>query len=128
MPGQTVRGWVEAQLKPLLPPAWRLVPYSRNLDDIAQTTVMLRLQRVIPLPEAPEGAYRSEWTMTVVYPGQDVTRAQKMLDQQLFELLDAITDLRRSGLNITWSNAESVVFGERNEAFDITIQTILTKN
>lgn len=127
MPGQTVRGWVEAQLKPLLPPTWRLVPYSRNVDELTRTTVMLRLQRVVKLPEAPSGAYQAEWTLSIIFPGQDVTRAQKMLDQQLFELLDAILDLRATGLNIDWSDAQSAVFDERYEAFDITIRTILEK-
>jgi|GEM_PF-2893902 len=127
MPRQTVRGWVESKLKPLLPRTWKLVPYQRNLDEVDQTTVMLRLQRVTKLPEAPGGAYLAEWTMTVIHPGQDVIRGQKMLDQQLFELLDAILGLRATGLNIDWSDAQSVVFGERNEAFDITIRTILEK-
>ena len=127
MPRQTVRGWVEAQLKPLLPSTWRLVPYQRNLDEVDRVTVMLRLQRVVKLPEAPGGAYQAEWTLTIIQPGQDVTRGQKMLDQQVFELLDAILDLRKTGLNIDWSDAQSVVFGERNEAFDITIRTILEK-
>jgi hypothetical protein len=127
MPAQTVRGWVEAQLKPLLPSTWRLVPYQRNLDELNQVTVMLRLQRVVPLDEAPNGAWRAEWTLTIIHPGQDVTRAQKLLDQQLFELLNAIRDVRATGQNIDWSDAQSVVFGDRYEAFDLTIRTILTK-
>ena len=120
MPGQIVdnlRTGVTDALKPLLPEAWQIIPFSKNLDTITRPVVMLQLEEVQRHKDAPNGARLVTYTLTVIEPKTDPGPADDSLEANLIDLLNAID--KSPGL--AWSGAKRVVAHESNPAFDITL-------
>ena len=118
------RSYVTDAIKPLLPKGWKLLPYSTNLDVLSQPVVMLKLNSVTRTPGAPNGAHTVTYTLAVIEPKTDPGSADDALEDKLFDLLHAIDTVA----NLTWSNAERVLFGDSNPAFDISLQLVSRKD
>ena len=85
---QTPREQLAGHLAPLLPKTWKLVPYSRNLDRLESTTVMLHateIRRGIAL-----GALEVDFTISVSSPKSDPTSAQTDLDDDVLALVHKV--------------------------------------
>jgi hypothetical protein len=122
------RGWVTDQLKPLLPRGWDLIPYTRVVDAITVPTVMVKLQTITRLPEAPMSSHITAYTVTIVNPAADPGEADASLDDDISELLHALDEIRNeAGLpTLRWTRAERVAFSDTYLAFDITVEVITT--
>jgi len=120
------RRWVSDQLKPLLPRGWELVPYTRVLDAIEKPTVMVRLNSISRLPEAPMAAHITEYVVTIVNPAADPGQADAALDDDIADLLHALDQTRNEhGLPVLrWTRAERVIYAETYLAFDISVEVI----
>lgn len=122
------RGWVIDNLKPLLPRAWSLVPYTRVPDAINRTTVIVGLRSIERLPEAPMASHVTEYVVTIASPAADPAQADEDLDDDIADLLHALDMLRDdSGRPILrWTRAERAVLSDTYLAFDITVNVITT--
>lgn len=118
-----LRKFVTDALKPLLPTAWRLVPYSTNLDQISKPVVMLKLQTIAKLPEAPNSHRTVSYVLTVIEPKITPGALDDDLDDHVVDLLAAIDDLP----NFAWTKAERVLFSDSNQAYDITLEIPIRK-
>lgn len=110
-------------LKPLLPPDWRILPYSRNVDRLSQTTVMLHAAEIRPAPSAPGGAVETDFTITVMDPQTDAERAQGSLDDDVIELTLALGSIHW----LVFRNAEPTKVQEYL-SWDINTTTITRKD
>ncbi|SEM73404.1 hypothetical protein [Cryobacterium luteum] len=108
-------------LKPLLPLAWRIVPYQVTLDSPATVVVMLKQTRIERTAAAPQGAHDIGFTVTISSPHDDFEKAEDALDDQVNTLIHAL-----DGLGIAWTTAEKVLDGTRL-AYDITLTLISKK-
>ncbi|TDW50995.1 hypothetical protein EDF52_10283 [Curtobacterium sp. PhB42] len=122
------RGWVIENLKPLLPRTWDLSPYSRLPDAVDKTTVVVWLQNITRLPEAPLASHVTEYTVTIVSPRTSPTEADADLDDDIADLLHALDNVRneQGSPNLRWTRAERAVYAESFLAFDITVSVITT--
>ncbi|MET4053588.1 hypothetical protein ABID81_002966 [Frigoribacterium sp. PvP054] len=121
MSDKTTRQQLADALKPALPAAWVLVPYSRNLDVLSKVTVMLHASRIERAPAAPMGALVSQFTITVIDPQDDPTRAWGALDDEVMELIFALDEL-----GVQWTAAEPVLV-QNNLGWEITIDIVSRK-
>jgi hypothetical protein len=97
----TARDNLAAQLKTRLPKGWVIVPFSRNLDTVSKTTVMLHATEIRP-SVAAQGLLEVDFIVTVVSPLTDVTSAADELDDQV---LDLILDLQTDAPGLVFHNA-----------------------
>jgi len=122
-----LREFVTDKLQPLLPPSWRLIPFTRKLDVIVQPVVMLNLQTVTRLQSAPQSHRLVSYTLTIIEPKADPKLSADSLDDELIDLLNAIDELE----NFSWKTATRVVFGEAPEpvlqAYDIALEVPIQK-
>lgn len=86
MAENTTRDQLAAQLRERIPASWVIVPFSRNLDALAKTTVMLHATEIRP-SSAAQGVLEVDYTISVISPLADVTEAQAQLDDDVLALL-----------------------------------------
>jgi hypothetical protein len=87
----TTRDKLAAQLKTRMPKSWVIVPFSRNLDRLSKTTVMINATEIRPAAAA-QGLLEVDYTVSVISPKSDVTNAQDDLDDQVLELILTLRD------------------------------------
>lgn len=126
MPNINVRQDLIAQLKPLLPPKWKLIPYATNLDELSSTVVMISIQSIERSKEAPQSQRTYSSTLTILTPLQIGTeRADDAIDDDVIDLLDAIDKLER----VKWTKAERGLGNNANNlGFDITLEVLYRKD
>ncbi|MET0725928.1 MAG: hypothetical protein ABWY36_06225 [Leifsonia sp.] len=119
-----VRDELEKALKPLLPKSWKIIPVQRNVDSLSSTIVMFKQQSIARLPEAPQGARIVEFTMTIAVPSQDTDRGERLMDDQLVDLLNAIDAI--DTIELRWTGAQKVTLFDQYPAYDVTLQVAFT--
>jgi len=119
----SVRAYVEAQIKPLLPAEWKFIPNQTMPETISQTVVIVKHSRIEKLPAAPIGHLQNTVTLTIVDPHADEVKAENALDDSVLELLTAIDGHER----INWSLAEKVAVKDPYIGWDITLTVITEK-
>ena len=119
----SVRDYLEAQLKPLLPGTWTFIPNQTMPETISQTVVILKHGRIEKLPAAPIGHLLNTVTLTIVDPHVDEVKAENALDDAVVELCSAIDGMDR----INWSLAEKVTVKDPYIGWDITLTVITEK-
>ena len=124
---KSTRAQLEATLKPLLPKAWRFVPYQTTLDTLDRLTVMVKQSGVKRYDPAP-GAYRlHEFTVSLISSKIDPQQAEDDLDQAVETFLDALEGVN-GGQSLALSQVDTNrVYGESNFASDITLTTTFRK-
>lgn len=125
---QQYRRWITDQLKPVLPRRWTLAPYIRKPDELDGVTVVVHLQKIERLPEAPLGSQVATYLVTVVDPAQDWSQADAALDDEIVDLIAALDSVRNeSGLPILrWTSADRNTWNDTYLAFDISVTAIIT--
>lgn len=94
MPSEpTARQQLIEALTPELPETWTVIPYARNVDVLSRPTVMVHVTSIRTLPAAPLGALETEFTITIMDPLSDPSRAQGALDDEVAELIFALRTL-----------------------------------
>lgn len=121
----SVRSELAAELKPLLPATVKIIDVPRSIDGIEAKRPVVMLYRE-SREKAPNGMgdYFDTFTMYVVTPGVDVTRAEDALDDTLDSVIDALDRIKW----LNWSVAERSLFGENQApAYKITLQIAYNK-
>lgn len=114
-----------AQLKPLLPKKWKLIPFTTNLDDLSTTVVMVSIQSIERSAQAPQSHRTYSSTLTILTPfAVGTERADDSIDDDVIDLLDAIDKLDA----IKWTKAERGLGNNSNNlGFDITLEVLYRK-
>ena len=120
---QSVREWLQAQLRSELPEGWKFIPNQRMAATIDRITVVLKHTDIERLPEAPLGNLRNTVVLTVADPHEDQVRAENELDDAVLELCTAIDGLP----NINWTRASKVLVNDTYLGWDITLTVISGK-
>jgi hypothetical protein len=116
----SLRDQLAAELKALLPAAWRFIPNQRMPQTISKVTAVLKLTRLEPLEEAPIGSLRSTIVLTVVSAHQDDVKAELELDDAVIEAATALD----GHAWISWTGAEKVAVNEKYLGWDVTLTAI----
>jgi hypothetical protein len=119
---ESVREWLTAQLTPLLPGTWRIIPNQRIPETLDVVTVVLVHQKIKPLPEA-QGCLTNAVTLTVIDPHTDATRAEDALDDEVLALVTAI----ESNPQINFTEARKVSVNETYLGWDVDIEVLTQK-
>lgn len=122
------RRWITDQVKPLLPRRWELAAYTRKPDDLAAPTVVVTLQKIERLPEAPFGSQLVTYLITIIDPAADWSQADSNLDDEIVDLIAALDSTRNdAGVPILrWTSADRNTWNDLYLAFDITVTAIIT--
>lgn len=119
----SIRKQLADQLAPFLPGV-KLVPSSRALDNLDRKVVQISLMEFSRLPEAPQGAHKATFTVTVVTPITTPQRAEDELDALVGDLVNAI-----DGIDwLSWESARKVIYNDRYLAYDVTVYAVTQKN
>lgn len=111
----------------ILPNGWSIKAYEPLAEVPDATTVTLKVRRVSRLPEAPMGAYRVDWILTVTSPSPSRETADPTLFDDLIDLLKAIDNAPDLEW-LSWTDAKKTVGDdEQRLAYDITIRTQTAK-
>jgi hypothetical protein len=120
-----IRQWVADQLKPFVEPrGWLFVRYSTSLSKLSRPVAMLKLQALRRTPEAPGSGHTVEFVLTLIDPAIDPEKREDSLDENLIELVYALDTIP----NVRWTNAQRVMFDDKNLAFDITLEVLTSKD
>lgn len=109
-------------LKPLLPRKWQIIPYSRNVDTLSTTMVMLKQQKIEPHPAAPLAMHTIGFTVTVVTALTDTAASEDELDDSVVALCHALDEI-----GVAWEDATKVLFDDTHLAYDISVQITSSK-
>lgn len=118
----SARDLVETDLRKGIPKKWKLIPAQGNIDTPSETTLLLKLMSLTNSKEAPKAAYEFTFVVTIVEPGQDILRVERVLDDHVEDLWQAIEAV--SHLNP--EKAEKVALGDLI-AYDITFTALYKK-
>lgn len=99
----SVRSYIVAELA--LPTDWKMVAEQRLPNKIERPTVVVKHDRIEPLPEAPIGAYRNHVILGLFIPNQDIAVAEDRLDELVADVLARVERHPR----IAWTDAQKVV-------------------
>lgn len=120
---KSIRKQLADKLAPLLPGV-KIVPASRNLDNLTQPVLQLSLRELSRLKDAPIGAHRADFIVTIVTPITTPQRAEDDLDALVADLVAGIDSLDGIG----WETATKVTYADRYLAYDVVVFATATKN
>ena len=117
------REWLLAQLVPLVPSDWKVLPNQVDPSTIDRVTVIFKFTELTRLPEAPAGSISNQVIITIIDPHNDHVLAEDALDDSVLDLVTTLDSLPR----IAWSKASKVLAFDRYLGWDITAQIITQK-
>jgi hypothetical protein len=118
----TLREYVVAEVKPLLPAGWRFIPNQATPDKITVVTVVLKHLEITPSPAAA-GALSNEFVLTVLSSLEDDVRAENQLDDDVITVVTALRKVRWC----SFQSARKVRDDKTNRlAWDITVVGVTT--
>lgn len=83
---------------------------------------MLKMQTVKRSPQAPQGQLSVEYIVTIIEPRTDPGPAETALDEKVLDLMYAL----RQVPGVLVGDANAVLFGDTNLAYDISIEVLST--
>lgn len=118
-----IRDWLIDQLRPLLPKGYVLVNVQRTLDALSKPTVLFRQERIgrqIVSGQTIPGGRIVGATLTIAVPSDDTGIAERLLDDHVVTLLDAIDRVS----DVRWVTAEKRILTENGQepCYDIAIE------
>lgn len=116
---------VIAQLAPVLPSGWALIPYQDSTDVLsADITVMLKLATIGFAKQAPQGVYNMGWTFTVISNSADAEMQENDLDAAVIVFLELLRPFK----NLNGTTATKKLFQTNYLCYDITINTLTNRS
>lgn len=116
MSDKSVREWLEDELTPLLPTAWKIIPNQVGVETLSKVTVIISHLAIRKLADAPS-YMENDVTITILDPHTDQVRAENDLDDNVLELATALDSL--SGL--IFQSANKVFAAETYLGWDIKV-------
>ena len=117
----TLRSDLAAQLKPVLPKAWKIIPYAANLDAQKGIVVLFSQTAVQNLEQAPSFLSHT-FSIFIIDPRTDPSTVEDSLDDSVGEVLWALKGLPF----LVFDRADRVTF-DNSQAWEIHI-TVLSQN
>lgn len=122
------RDQIVAVLQDGLPAGIDVIAYARNIDPPNKSTVMVRLDRVVP-SRAASGLWDVDAALVLISAQTTPGAADDELDGLLQDVLYAL-DSQAVANALRWSEATRAVFGEpdpTNPAYEVAITTSIAK-
>ena len=118
----TARNEVVTLLDGILPTDVDVIAYARNIDPPKRSTVLVRVDEVVPnpLPQVWRG-YR--FALVLVAAKTDAGPADDELDGLLEDVLHAID----TSDTITWDKASRAVYQDTNPAYEVVLNVPFSK-
>ena len=91
-----------------------VIEVEDNTDALGKITIVVKQRRMQRLAEAPKGALRVEFVVSITHPGVDPAEAEPALDNFVPSLLSEMSSFSWFG----WIDAEKVV-DEGNLGYDV---------
>jgi len=85
------RAQIVAHLDAHLPEDYTVLEFARDIDDVAETTVMVETRRIEPGPSS--GTRQATCSILVVARFEDYVAAETALEDAVVEVLDALDQL-----------------------------------
>lgn len=101
-PAAGIRAWLAAQLQPLLPDEWVIVPGIAGVKTLLVPAVYFEYTAIEKTTGWPPGHVRTVLDMVIVDPHTDLVKGEDGVDELVVELIVAI-DKHDS---INWSSAK----------------------
>ncbi|CCH79084.1 hypothetical protein BN12_40054 [Nostocoides japonicum T1-X7] len=120
----TARAAVADLLTEHLPDDVDVIPYARNIDSPARSTVMLRLDEVTPGVASGLGTYT--FALLLIAAKTSPGPADDELDALLEDVLYALDRLSDAG--VTWSSARRATYEDKNPAYEVTTAVTVSKS
>lgn len=123
----TAREEVTALLVDYLPPEVLVIPYARELDAVAKSTCMVRLDKVRPSTDA-NGWLTWEYALVLLAAQTTAGPADDELEDLLLDVLFALEQASQAG--ITWTEALRAAYPPDNPthpAFEVPIVVTIQK-
>lgn len=115
----TARSTLVAGLREFLPSDVRVMPYAEQIDPPRRPTVMVRIDVVQPLLNAPSAARTYQFALVLIPTKCDAGPADDELDRLLEDVLFA---LESDASPLTWSRAERGTYqGSTYPAYEVTV-------
>lgn len=112
----SVREDLIAGIKAVVDPARvAVIGVEDNKDVLDRLTIMVKQRTIAPLAQAPIGALRVDYVLTVTSPAIDPAVAEPELDDFVPDLLNDLSPIPWFG----WSEATKILDGQ-NLAYDIS--------
>jgi hypothetical protein len=119
----TARDEVVAALQTVVPSGIEVIAYSRDIDQPAKPTVMVRVDRVRPVPESRE-VRRYGFALILITPKTTAGPADDELDGLLEDVLHAVES---STDGLVWTQATRANYEDRFPAYQIELDVITQK-
>jgi hypothetical protein len=110
-------------LTPLLPAGWKIVRTEEALDKAVKPVVILKQSRIQKSEVAPLGWHEIFFTVTVLSPLENRTRAEDQLDTLVNTTIHAIDECE----SLLWTSAEKVLVSEKYIGYDINLSLVSKK-
>jgi hypothetical protein len=106
----SARQQVVDAIAPVLPKAWKVIPYLTSFDNLDQTIVMIHATGIQRFASQP-ALWETTFEATVLDPSKDPGRVWDSLDDEVFEAVHALDTI--AALNVTGAEpvAISNLFG-----------------
>lgn len=117
----SVRRALIEQIKNIVPDEVHVIDYEDNKDVLDKVTIMVKQRALSPLTEAPIGALRVDYVITVTHPATDPAISEPELDEFVPSFVADLSALSWFG----WSTATKVLDGQ-NLSYDIDAYVIAT--
>ena len=101
----SIRALIAADLRPLLPPKWKVMDYTDEMNHPLHPVVQLQQQTVAKTPSAPLGLRDLGILFHLLVPETNPATADDALEEALDILLDSIEQLS-SKHHIKWDGAD----------------------
>jgi len=112
----SARGALTDALETLLPPDVAVIPYAKQIDPPAKSTVMLRLDKVRP-STATNGHLDYDFALVLIAATTTTGTADDELEDLLSDVLFALE--KDHGLAVTWTEATRATYADTNPAFEV---------
>lgn len=117
------RAQIKAAVEETLPDSIRVLEYSKEIDPPRRTTAMVRVDELVPLPQAPLSARVIRATLVVVATRNESQPA----DEELEDAVDLILwSIDNSPTNLVWTTASRTTWaqsdGNEYPGFEIKLE------
>lgn len=120
------RQWVVDNLRPHLPAEWDLRERGSRLDNISSVTVVVQLESINRLAQAPLRVHIVGFTVCIVVPDDDPDDAIDSVEAGVVALLHALDQTKGNDGQpiLRWTGANRTTFQDRYRSMDVAVEVL----
>ena len=119
-PAAGIRAWLAAQLQPLLPEEWVIVPGIAAAKTLLVPAVYFEYSAIEKADNWPPGHVRAVFDLVVVDPHTDLILGENAVDELVVELLVAIDQHEQ----VNWSSARKQAIGDSFFGWRVSVSVL----